>query len=65
MRVIIDTNVVIDALTSRKPWNECAEKIFIIAANRIVDIYILQQVVLQIFITLSENICIALNKQKK
>lgn len=40
MRVIIDTNVVVDALTSRKPWNECAEKIFIIAANRIVDIYI-------------------------
>ena len=40
MRVIIDTNVVIDALTSRKPWNESAEKIFIIAANCIVDMYI-------------------------
>lgn len=40
MRVIIDTNIVIDALTSRKPWNECAEEIFMIAANHIVDIYI-------------------------
>lgn len=38
--MIIDTNIVIDALTSRKPWNECAEEIFMIAANHIVDIYI-------------------------
>lgn len=40
MRILIDTNVVIDALTSREPWNENAEKIFIIAANNIIDMNI-------------------------
>lgn len=40
MRVLVDTNVVIDALTSREPWNESAEKIFLMAANHIVDLYI-------------------------
>jgi len=40
MRILIDTNVIIDALTSREPWNESAEKIFIMAANHIVDMYI-------------------------
>lgn len=40
MRILIDTNVVIDALTSRKPWKESAEKLFIMAANNIVDMYI-------------------------
>lgn len=33
MKVLIDTNVIIDALTSREPWNESAETIFIMAAN--------------------------------
>ena len=28
MRVLIDTNVIIDALTSREPWKESAEKIY-------------------------------------
>lgn len=40
MKVLIDTNVIIDALTSREPWNESAEKIFIMAANHIIDMYI-------------------------
>ncbi len=40
MQILIDTNVVIDALTSRTPWNKSAEKIFIMAANNIVDMYI-------------------------
>lgn len=40
MRVLIDTNVIIDALTSREPWHESAEKIFIMAANHITDMYI-------------------------
>lgn len=40
MKVLIDTNVIIDALTSREPWKESAETIFIMAANRIMDIYI-------------------------
>ena len=40
MKILIDTNVVIDALTSREPWSESAEKIFLMAANHIVDMYI-------------------------
>lgn len=40
MKVLIDTNIVIDALTSREPWNEYAEKLFLMAANNIIDIYI-------------------------
>ena len=40
MRILIDTNVVIDAFTSREPWNKNAEKIFIMAANNIVDMNI-------------------------
>lgn len=38
--MLIDTNVIIDALTSREPWNENAETIFIMAANHMMDMYI-------------------------
>ncbi|MBD5465010.1 MAG: PIN domain-containing protein [Lachnospiraceae bacterium] len=40
MRVLIDTNVIIDALISREPWKESAEKIFIMAANHVIDMHI-------------------------
>lgn len=40
MKVLIDTNVIIDALTSREPWNKSAETIFIMAANQMMDMYI-------------------------
>jgi len=40
MKVLTDTNVIIDALTSREPWKESAEKIFLMAANRAIDAYI-------------------------
>lgn len=40
MRVLIDTNIIIDALTGREPFREAAEQIFILAANRITDMYI-------------------------
>ncbi len=40
MKVLIDTNVIIDALTSREPWNQSAETIFIMAANHMMDMYI-------------------------
>ena len=36
----MDTNVIIDALTSREPWNKSAEKIFLMGANHFVDMYI-------------------------
>ena len=32
--------MIIDALTSREPWNESAETIFIMAANHMMDMYI-------------------------
>ncbi len=40
MKVLVDTNVIIDALTSREPWNTSAEKIFLFGANHVVDLYI-------------------------
>lgn len=40
MKVLIDTNVIIDTLTSREPWNKSAETIFIMAANHMMDMYI-------------------------
>ena len=40
MRILADTNVIMDALTARKPWNESAEKIFLMAANHTIDMYI-------------------------
>lgn len=40
MKALIDTNVIVDALTSREPWKESAEKIFLMAANQVMDAYI-------------------------
>ena len=40
MKVLIDTNIIIDALTAREPWNKNAEKIFFMAANYIAQMYI-------------------------
>lgn len=39
MRVLIDTNVIVDALTSREPWNKSAEQIFLMAANNTAVMY--------------------------
>lgn len=40
MKILVDTNVIIDALTGREPFKEDAEQIFMFAANRIEDMYI-------------------------
>jgi len=40
MRILADTNVILDALTSREPWNKSAEKIFFMAANHTIEMYI-------------------------
>lgn len=40
MKILVDTNVIIDALTGREPFKEDAEQIFMLAANRIEDMYI-------------------------
>ncbi len=39
MKVLNDTNIVIDALTSREPWTNML-KIFLMAANSVIDMYI-------------------------
>ena len=39
MRILADTNVIIDALTSREPWNKSAEEIFLMAANHTIEMY--------------------------
>lgn len=41
MKILVDTNVIIDALTSREPFREDAEQIFLLAANQIEDMYII------------------------
>lgn len=33
MRIVLDTNVVIDALASRAPWNAEAEEIFLMVSG--------------------------------
>lgn len=40
MKALIDTNIIIDALTGREPFRETAEQIFILAANQKEDLYI-------------------------
>ena len=45
----MDTNVIVDALTSREPWKESAEKIFLMAANCVVDAYITASTVTDIY----------------
>lgn len=40
MKALIDTNVIVDALTSREPWRGSAEQIFLMAANQVIDMYI-------------------------
>lgn len=49
MKVLMDTNVIVDALTSREPWKESAEKIFLMAANCVVDVYITASTVTDIY----------------
>lgn len=40
MKILVDTNIIIDALTGREPFRETAEQIFILAANQIEDMFI-------------------------
>lgn len=56
MKVLIDTNIVIDALTSREPWNEHAEKIFLMAANNIVEMYITASSATDIYYLIRKNL---------
>ncbi len=49
MRILADTNVIIDALTSREPWKESAEKIFLMAAEDRIEMYITASSVTDIY----------------
>ena len=40
MKVLVDTNVIIDAIAAREPWNQEAEQIFLLAANQEADCFI-------------------------
>lgn len=40
MKILVDTNIIIDALTGREPYREAAEQIFLLAANQAEDMYI-------------------------
>jgi len=40
MKILVDTNIIIDTLTGREPFRESAEQIFMLAANQIEDMYI-------------------------
>lgn len=40
MKLLVDTNIIIDALTGREPFREAAEQIMLLAANQIEDMYI-------------------------
>lgn len=40
MKILVDTNIIIDALARREPFRESAEQIFLLAANQIEDMYI-------------------------
>lgn len=40
MKVLVDTNIIIDALASRKPFSEDAEKNFLLAAKDEIETYI-------------------------
>ena len=40
MKILVDTNIIIDALTGREPFRESVEQIFMLAANQLQDMYI-------------------------
>lgn len=40
MKIFVDTNIIIDALASRKPFFNDAEKIFVLAANERIEAFI-------------------------
>lgn len=56
MKILIDTNVVIDALLSREPYNKSANDIFTLSANHIVEMYITASSVTYIYHLLEKNL---------
>jgi len=40
VKILLDTNVILDAVAARKPWNAEAEQVFFLAANNMVEAFI-------------------------
>lgn len=56
MKVIVDTNVILDALTGRQPWNKEAEEIFLRAAKGKEEYYITANTVTDIYYLLRKHL---------
>lgn len=56
MKAIVDTNVILDALTGREPWNKEAEEIFLSAAQCRGEYYITANVVADIYYLLRKHL---------
>lgn len=56
MKILVDTNVIIDALTSREPFGDDAEQTFMFAANRIEDMYITASYATDIYYLLRKHL---------
>lgn len=49
MRILLDTNVIIDAFASREPWNVDAEKIFLLATDEKIEVVLSASAVTDIY----------------
>ena len=56
MKAIVDTNVILDALTGREPWNKDAEELFLLAAQCRGEYYITANVVTDIYYLLRKHL---------
>lgn len=56
MNVLIDTNVVLDAMISRSPFCEAAQKLFIMAAEEKINAYITASSVTDIYYLLNKHL---------
>ena len=56
MKILVDTNVIIDALTGREPFRESSEQIFMLAANMIEDMYITASSVTDIYYLIRKHL---------
>ncbi len=55
-KVLVDTNIVLDALTGRKPFYENAEKILLLAAEEKIQGYITASSVTDIYYLVQKNV---------
>lgn len=62
MKILVDTNIVLDALASRKPFSEDAEKIFLLAAKERVEAYVSASSITDIYYVLRKYLSEALSR---